>query len=125
MSPAGVDGSPATLLVQLDSQTPTLSFAGHASQSKWYDSVGAIPELDTDATTGASGLASIDCSGDGIANQSAAASGTAVALSGLHAGDRRGHLHRHLRLRPDQPPAGVHAEPRRRRAQRRLEHQRV
>jgi hypothetical protein len=86
MSPAGVDGSPATLLVQLDSQTPTLTFAGRASQTKWYDSVGSIPELDTDATTGASGLASIDCSGDGIATQSAAASGTAVALSGLQQG---------------------------------------
>ena len=86
MSPAGVDGSAATLLVQLDSQTPTLSFAGHASQTEWYDSVGAIPELDTDASTGPSGLASIDCSGDGIANQSAAASGTAVALSGLTQG---------------------------------------
>jgi hypothetical protein len=86
MSPAGVDGSPATILVQLDSQTPTLSFAGHASQTKWYDSVGSIPELDRDASTGPSGLASIDCSGDGIANQSAATSGTPVALSGLTQG---------------------------------------
>ena len=86
LTPAGVEGSPATLLVQLDSQTSTLTFAGRPSQSKWYDSVGSIPELDTDATTGASGLASIDCSGDGIATQSAAASGAAVALSGLQQG---------------------------------------
>ena len=86
MSPAGLDRIPATLLVQVDSQTPTLTFAGRASQSKWYANVGSIPELDADATTGASRLASIACSGDGIANQSAAASGTAVALSGLHQG---------------------------------------
>ncbi len=86
MTPAGVTGSPVSLQVNLDAQTPTLTFAGRASQTKWYASVGAIPELDTDATTGPSGLGSIDCAGDGIAPQSAASSGASVNLAGLNQG---------------------------------------
>jgi len=86
MSPAGLQGPAATLLVRLDSQTPTVSFAGPASQSKWYSSAASIPELDTDATTGPSGLASIDCSGDGIPSQSATVSGGGLTLTGLQPG---------------------------------------
>jgi len=86
VTPAGVTGSPVSLQVNLDAQTPTLTFAGRASQTKWYASVGAIPELDTNATTGPSGLGSIDCSGDGIAPQSAASSGASVNLAGLNQG---------------------------------------
>jgi hypothetical protein len=86
MTPAGVTGSSVTLSVNLDAQTPTLTFAGKASQTKWYASVSEIPELDTQASPGPSGLASIDCSGDGIPSQSAAVNGASVTLTGLKEG---------------------------------------
>ena len=85
-TPAGVTGSPVSLQVNLDAQTPTLTFAGRATQTKWYAAVAAIPELDTDAVTGPSGVGSIDCAGDGIASQSAASRGAAVNLTGLRPG---------------------------------------
>ncbi len=86
VSGAGISGASVTLPVNLDSRTPTLAFAGHASQTKWYDSVADIPEIDTNTTVGPSGLASIDCSGDGITSQSAVFSGAPVNLTGLNQG---------------------------------------
>ena len=69
--------------VYLDNVTPTVGFSGGGSA--WYSSISSIPAISASAATGPSGLASLTCSGDGIASQSIS-SGANLNLSGLNSG---------------------------------------
>jgi hypothetical protein len=77
----------SSFAVLYDPQTPTVQLTTTADSSRWYPSVGSIPQVSVSGTVGASGIASFACSGDGIAAQSySTATGGTVNLAGLHQG---------------------------------------
>jgi hypothetical protein len=65
-STAGLTAS-STQTVKVDSAVPTIAWATTEVQSNWYSSTGSVPSLGaTGATTGASGVDHITCSGAGL-----------------------------------------------------------
>jgi hypothetical protein len=66
---------------------PSIAIASTASSSTWYSTTLNIPTVNVSATVGASGLSTLGCSGDGIANQSwGSLSGGQISLVGLNQG---------------------------------------